>query len=80
MRQVPHVNTLYHENIKFWVVLTITISDVKLSACAEINSIIVNVNQFYLLVMAKVPSSLILVTLMMEALNSSETSVLGRAT
>jgi hypothetical protein len=34
----------------------------------------------WLLVMANVPSSLILVTLTMEALNSSETSVLTRAT
>jgi hypothetical protein len=33
-----------------------------------------------LLVMANVPSSLILVTLMMEALDSSEMSVLTRAT
>jgi hypothetical protein len=33
-----------------------------------------------LLVTANVPSSLILVTLMMEALGSSETSVLTRAT
>jgi hypothetical protein len=33
-----------------------------------------------LLVVANVPSSLILVTLMMEALSSSETSVLTRAT
>jgi hypothetical protein len=33
-----------------------------------------------LLVMANVPSSLILVTLMMEALSPSETSVLTRAT
>jgi hypothetical protein len=33
-----------------------------------------------LLVNAKVPSSLILVTLMKEALSSSETSVLTRAT
>jgi hypothetical protein len=35
---------------------------------------------FQLLVTAKVPSSPILVTLMMEALSSAETSVLTRAT
>jgi hypothetical protein len=34
----------------------------------------------WLLVMANVPSSQILVTLMMEAISSSETSVLTRAT
>jgi hypothetical protein len=53
----------------------------------ELSTSIIRVTQFVflcsvrqLLVTANVPNSPILVTLMMEALNSSETSVLTRAT
>jgi hypothetical protein len=50
-------------------------------AIGELRTLAVNSNRRTLrsLVTTNVPSSLILVTLMMEALNSSETSVLTRA-
>jgi hypothetical protein len=56
----------------------LSISIIRVTRIGELGTTLRSMSR--LLVMANVPSSLILVTLMMEALSSSETSVLTRAT
>jgi hypothetical protein len=58
------------------------VSIIRVTRIGELGTLVVTSNRrmLRLLVVANIPSSPILVTLMMEALNSSETSVVTRAT
>jgi hypothetical protein len=59
----------------------LSVSIIRVTRIGELGTMLaVTTSMRWLLVTANVPSSPILVTLMMEALSSSETSVLTRAT
>jgi hypothetical protein len=79
LRRVALVRTDVSEELSASIIRVTRIGELELGTTLAINSNAMRVH--WLLVMATiVPSSLILVTLMMEVLSSSETSVLTRAT
>jgi hypothetical protein len=88
LRHVALVRTDFSEECRASIIKVTRISELGTTLATTSNQCMLQTNTYIVflcsvhqfLVMANVPSSLILVTLMMEALRSSETSVHNRAT